>query len=93
MADYDIPADLLDARRAFDEAQAGVEAALVGLPSPVDIANQEAEISDEQQAEIDEARAAHLELTMLLRGHPWWKTVDNAHEAQMALQKAAKTTD
>ncbi|GAA1264398.1 hypothetical protein Psi02_64230 [Planotetraspora silvatica] len=92
MADYDIPSDLLDLQRAYFAADQRVQESGEGFPSAIDIANQEAEISDEQRSALIEARAARLDLVSELYRHPWFDTVDNTHEARMALRKAARAT-
>lgn len=91
MADtYDFPPDLIAAQRAFWEADARVREVTNKLPSSIAIAAGEAEVSDEQRAELDQVRAARLEALAVQNRHPWWEAVDNRHAAWMALREAAR---
>ncbi|MEV4096987.1 hypothetical protein [Streptosporangium saharense] len=90
MANYDFPDDLIAAQRAFWEADARVREVTDRLPSSIAIAAGEAEVSDEQRAELDRVRAARLEALEVQNRHPWWGTVSDRHAAWMALKKAAR---
>ncbi len=48
-------------------------------------------MTDEQRAELTEARTARLDALDVLNRHPFWAAVNNRHAAWMALQKAART--
>ncbi|WP_204074728.1 hypothetical protein [Planotetraspora phitsanulokensis] len=87
---YAFPADLLQAQRDFFAAEARVKELCDALPSSIDVANMEAEITDEQREALQAARAEQLDLVMKLHRHEWWSTVDNRHLAGLELRKAAK---
>jgi hypothetical protein len=87
---YQVPEDLVQAKRDFFAAEARVKELGDAMPSPVDVANLEAEISDEQRDALQAARAAELDIVMTLHRHEWWGTVDNQREAWVALDQAAK---
>jgi hypothetical protein len=70
MADYDIPHDLLELKRAF-------------------LAN-EASLSGLSGEEWQQAYQRSQDLALELHRHPWWETVDNRYQADMALLKAAQ---
>lgn len=76
MADYDIPPDLLQLQRAYDQADARVQDLSVG---------------DEHREALKTARAERLHLVEELHRHPFWSSVDNRHSADMALKKAARS--
>ncbi|WP_436759312.1 hypothetical protein [Streptosporangium sp. V21-05] len=90
MADYEIPEDLIEAQRAFYEADERVQAATDAMPSSVAVLAREAAVSEEQREELAAARAERLRLVDVLYRHPWFQTVDDPHKARMALQKAAR---
>jgi hypothetical protein len=87
---YEFPPDLLDAQRAYYKADLRVREVTDKLPSASAIVAGEAEITEEQHAELDAVRAERLRLVGVLYNHPWWKTVENEHAARMQLQAAAK---
>lgn len=73
MADYDLPDDLIQLRRAFLD----VEARLADLRGSED--------REAWQSAFQESQRLALEL----HRHPYWAGVDNRHGAWMALQRAA----
>lgn len=92
MADYNVPADLLDAQRAFYTADELAQEIADAMPSSVAIAAGEATIPDEQRQALEEARAERGRLIDVLYGpHHWWGTVGDKYAARMALQQAAKS--
>jgi len=88
MADYDFPADLLDAQRAYWVADARVQEVTDALPSSQEVL--EGAMTDEQHTELAEARNARLAALEALNRHPWWGTVDDPYKARIALQTAAR---
>ncbi|MEV4246946.1 hypothetical protein AB0J63_26475 [Streptosporangium canum] len=90
MADYEFPPDLIAAQQAFWKAEQRVSAAYAALPSSVSIAAQEADVTEEQQRELDEARAEQGRCIDAIYGHSFWDDVADKYAAKVALQKAAK---
>jgi hypothetical protein len=76
---YEFPEDLLQAQRDFFAAEARVKELCDALPSSIDVANMEAEITDEQREALQAARAEELDIVMKLHRHEWWSTVDSRH--------------
>jgi hypothetical protein len=74
---YEFPEDLLQAQRDFYAAEARVHELVDAMPSSVDVANLEAEVSDEQREALEAARATRMDIVMTLHRHPWWETVEN----------------
>ncbi|MBP2704371.1 hypothetical protein JOL79_11160 [Microbispora sp. RL4-1S] len=73
--DYDFPPDLLAAQRAYDQADAKVQGLVAG---------------DDDEA-LKAAREERLRAVMELHRHEFWRSVDNRHQADMALKKAARS--
>ncbi|MEV8634944.1 hypothetical protein AB0395_25145 [Streptosporangium sp. NPDC051023] len=90
MSDYEFPADLLELQRAYWAADARVLEVTEALPPSPAIVAGEAEISEEQRAELAEAREQRLRALEAMNNHAWWATVPTRYAAWMALQKAAK---
>lgn len=93
MADFDIPADLIELQRAWYGADARCEEAGAALPPARDVATGVAEPTAQQQAKLAETRAERLRITEALQEHGWWATVDTKHklEAKAALRVAARS--
>jgi hypothetical protein len=87
---YTFPEDLFQAQRDFFAAEARVKEICDAMPSSLDVANLEAEITDEQREALQVARAVQVDIVMKLHRHEWWSTVDNRYEAGLELRKAAK---
>ncbi|MER7212438.1 hypothetical protein ABT340_35745 [Streptosporangium sp. NPDC000239] len=83
MSDYDFPPDLIEAQRAFWEADAQVHALADSLPPSL-------EMSPEQHAELDQLRAARMDALKALNNHSWWGGTGQRHAREMALKKKAK---
>lgn len=90
VADFDFPPDLIDLQRRFDAADLRCEEVAATLPAGVDVAAGTASVSEEQQAELRDARAVRLELAQALQAHEWWTTVDNVFEAKQALRRVSR---
>jgi hypothetical protein len=75
MADYDIPDDLLALQRAYDTADARVQELVDG---------------DDRDG-LKAARDERLAAVEALHRHPFWSSVDNRHQADMALKQAARS--
>jgi hypothetical protein len=88
-----IPDDLIDLQRRFFTADAECERIAATLPRSTDIAAGRAEISPEQRAELEQARAERLRLVQEIYRHHWWSMVPNAHEARMAVRAAARKAE
>lgn len=91
MADYDFPADLLDAQRAYWEADARVDEVVAALPSSQGVL--EGAMTDEQKQGLADARSARLDALDALNRHPWWGQDEqrgDRYAAWTALQKAAR---
>ncbi|MEV4250062.1 hypothetical protein AB0J63_42485 [Streptosporangium canum] len=56
----------------------------------MDIAAQEADVTEEQQRELDEARAEQGRCIDAIYGHSWWDDIADTYATKVALQKAAK---
>lgn len=91
MADFDIPADLLDLQRSWYRVDARCEKIASSLPRAVDVVAGVAEPSSEQQAELAAARAERLRVTEALQDHDWWTTMDDRLAAKAALRDAARS--
>jgi glutamate formiminotransferase len=90
MAD-EIPADLIDAQRAYYEADRRVQEVTDALPSPQEVL--EGAQTEEQGEELAQVREERLTALEALNRHPWWEQDEqkrDRHAAWMALQKAAK---
>jgi hypothetical protein len=72
MADYEFPPDLLDAQRAYWAADARVQEVTDALPSSVVVVAGEAEVTEEQRAELVTVRAERLLALEALNAHEWW---------------------
>ncbi|GHE48760.1 hypothetical protein GCM10017673_57980 [Streptosporangium violaceochromogenes] len=93
MADDEFPSDLLDAQRAYWEADARVREVTGGLPPGPEVAAGTAAITDGQRSELARAREARLLALEALNRHPWWATADDRHAAWTRLQKAARASE
>ncbi|MEU4410786.1 hypothetical protein AB0F88_40300 [Streptosporangium sp. NPDC023963] len=89
MPDYEFPPDLLDAQRAYSEADRRVQEVTDALPTAQEV--MEGAITDEQRAELVEAREARLTALEALNRHPWWEQPEqrDRYAAWKALQAAA----
>lgn len=85
----DLPPDLVQLRRAFLAAEEHLRQLGAAQPAPTAIAAGEAELSDEQREEWQAAHEKTRDLAGEIHRHDWWDTVDNRHDAWMALQQAA----
>lgn len=90
VADFDFPPDLIDLQRAWYAADARCAEIAASHPSAVDVVAGVAVRTEQQDAELAEARAERLRLTEALQGHGWWATVDDRLAAKAALRTAAK---
>lgn len=93
MADFDIPADLLELQRAWYAADARCQEISAALPRSADVAAGVAEPTPGQRDELAAARAERLRLTETLLEHGWWATVEKKHRlpAKAALREAARS--
>lgn len=91
MADFDFPGDLIDLQRAWYAADARCVEVGAAQPSATDVAAGVAELTAEQQAALEEARAERLRITEALQGHNWWGTVEDRFAAKAALRDAARS--
>ncbi|MEU6781508.1 hypothetical protein ABZ912_20070 [Nonomuraea angiospora] len=89
MADYDLPEDLIDLRRAFLASEARLVELRQTHPASTVIAASEAELSEEQRVEWAAAFDESRRLAEEIHRHGWWETVENRHSAWMALRNAA----
>ncbi|MER6581825.1 hypothetical protein [Nonomuraea sp. NPDC001023] len=92
MADYELPQDLIDAQKAFYEAEARCAELVAAEPSPVSVAALEAELSDEQRQTLATAREERLQIVERIHRHPFWKDVEagDRTKVQARLREAAK---
>lgn len=93
MADFDFPTDLLELQRAWYAADARCEEVAASHPSARDVVAGVAEVTEEQQAELAQARAERLELAERLQRHPWWLEAGDVFAAKQALRAAARAGD
>ena len=91
MADFDLPPDLIELRRAFLAAEEHLRELGAAQPAPTAIAAGEAELTDEQREEWQAAHDKTRDLAGEIHRHPWWGTVDNRQSAATALDEAAKS--
>ena len=84
------PAEAIEAQRAFDRADAACRRIAGALPSSVAVANGEAEVSDEQRAELQEARQARMEALWALLAVKRWEGDGGPRAAEAALREAAR---
>lgn len=89
MADIEVTPEAIAAQQAYDRADSEVARVVALQPSGVDIAAQEAEISDEQRAEVERARAARLEALHALRAERA-KIGGDPVKVEQAVRKAAR---
>ncbi|MEV0382444.1 hypothetical protein [Nonomuraea sp. NPDC050643] len=92
MADIEISDEAIAAQRAFDAADAEVRRLVDRLPSGVAVAAGEAEISDEERAEVQQARDARLEALHVLRAGRA-KIGGDPVKVEQAVQKVARGGD
>lgn len=87
---YEIPSELIDIQRAWFAAHAHLLEVSAKLPLGQDIVAGEAEISDEQRAELEAARAEELRLIDELYDDKWRAGMDNESAYRKQLQDAAR---
>ncbi|MEU7891233.1 hypothetical protein AB0B45_00065 [Nonomuraea sp. NPDC049152] len=90
MAELDLPTDVIEARRAYDAADARVQELADALPSSVEVVEGRATWNEQAMADLLEARAERLRLLGVLRDMPWWGTVPSKLEAEKQLRIAAR---
>lgn len=90
MADIEISDEAIAAQQAFDATNDEVQRLVALLPSGVAIAAGEAEISDEQRAEVQQARTARLTALHVLRAERAKLSGDHPVKIEQALRKAAR---
>jgi hypothetical protein len=90
VADYDFPADLLEAQRAFWAADTRVEEIGALFPPPTAIADGTAAAPEELRQALHEARADRGRHLDVLYGHSWWGGVDDQNKAREALKATAR---
>ncbi len=90
MADFDIPADLLDLQRAFYAADAECERIGNALPSSTEIYRG----ADVDWTLLDQARAKRMEILDRLHAHPWFDSLEDSRRsaARIALRAAARSS-
>ncbi|MFF3443663.1 hypothetical protein [Streptosporangium sp. NPDC002721] len=91
MADYEIPADLLDAQRVYWAADERVQEVTDALPSPQEVL--EGAQTEEQGEELARVREERLLALEALNRHRWWDGAEqkrDRHAAWKALQQAAR---
>jgi len=92
MADYDLPDDLIDLRRAFLAAQERLAELGRAMPSHTMVAAGEAEPATEGQRQAWwDAQKECQRLAVEIHRHSWWETVDSRQKAERALRDAAAT--
>ena len=84
------PAEAIEAQRAFDRADAACRRIAAALPSSVAVANGEAEVSEEERAELQEARRARMEALWALLAVKRWEGDGGPRAAEAALRGAAR---
>lgn len=63
------------------------------LPRAIDLANEEAEISEEDRANLEAAREHRLQLVEAMHRHPFWEDVQGSRpEAKEALRAMANAS-
>jgi hypothetical protein len=92
MADYMLPEDLIEAKRAFYTAEARCQELVDAEPSPTAIIALEAEISDEQREALAAAREERLQIVEQIHRHPFWAGVEagDKMKVQAQLRNAAR---
>lgn len=92
MADYELPDDLIEAQRAFYEAEKRCQELVDAEPAPTAIAALEAELSDEQRQALAAAREERLQAVEVLHRHRFWRDVQagDKMKVQAKLREAAK---
>ena len=89
MADYEIPPDLLEKRRAFVAAEARLVALGRAMPSAAAVAAGEAEpVAEEQRQEWLDAQSKCRTLAVEIQEHKYWREVDDPKAARKALEDA-----
>lgn len=89
MADYTPPADLIQLRRDFLEAEASLSAAGREMPSQAAVAAGEAEPATEEQRQAWRALdAERRRLAVEIVQHEYWREVDDPKAARKALEDA-----
>ncbi|MDF5754571.1 hypothetical protein [Spongiactinospora sp. TRM90649] len=93
MAEFDLPADLIAAQRAYLAAERTCEEIASAIPAATEVASGKATIPEAQRTALTEARAERARHLDILYGHPWWATIDRADHlrARTHLRQAAET--
>lgn len=86
----EIPADLIALQRNLDAANHHCEQLAEKLPSAIDVAAGRAAFTDEQVAELRDARARRDRIGMELINHAWWGSQESRFEARRRLHQAAR---
>ncbi|GAA2657666.1 hypothetical protein GCM10010412_028520 [Nonomuraea recticatena] len=89
MADFDVPADLLELERDFLQLDDRCGKISAALPSPLAVLEGKADPDPEGQADLLEARSERLRIVEQIHRHPWWGGVSNRYDASMALRRLA----
>ena len=88
MADDEFPDDLLEAQRAYWEADARAQEVVDALPSSQEIL--EGAMTDEQRRLLAEVREQRLLALEVLNNNPWWAGRRDRYAAWKQLQEAAR---
>jgi glutamate formiminotransferase len=84
------PAEAIEAQRAFDRADAACRRIADALPSSVAVATGEAIVTEEQRAELQEARDARMAALHALLAAKRWEGDGGPRAAEAALREAAR---
>lgn len=90
MSEQGFPPELVDAQRAFWTAEKRVAEIVARLPSGAAIVAGEAAISEEDRAELEEARAERGRLVEFLYAHEFWKDAPEPERLRQALRRVAR---
>src|SRR5260370_28612791 len=92
MADHDIPADLIDLKRAFLAADRRCAELAERLPPNFDAVGSFvlAEVPVELARGLEAARAERLRIVLAKAAHPFWDGVDNRALADLEVTRAAE---
>ncbi|MBB2749204.1 UNVERIFIED_ORG: hypothetical protein FHR35_009117 [Microbispora rosea subsp. rosea] len=92
MAEYDFPAELVEAQRAFLDAEAKLAELNALFPPPTAIAAGETSVPEGLRRAHDEVWAKQSRALDVLYGHERWKTIprEERFEARMQLRRAAR---
>jgi hypothetical protein len=84
----DVPADLIELRHSFLAADRQCATVAERMPTgPQVLAGTRP--SEQDTAELAEARAHRLDLAMRISAHPWWDTAGNRVDAEKVLRQQA----